>query len=84
MRRSEPLPQRNQPRWRSAKDEGSGEAASQRANTALPTTVEKGGMIDSFMRLEGRIAVILHLRPSHDHVAGDLDKPGTSSASLPG
>jgi hypothetical protein len=28
--------------------------------------------MDWWTRLAGGIAVVLHLRPSHDHVAGDL------------
>ena len=75
-----PLP--TQPRWRSAMP-GSGKAASQRADAALSTT--GGGMwIDSSRRFGQGGPLRRHLRPSRDHIAGDLEEPGTASAPLSG
>jgi hypothetical protein len=63
---------------------GSGEAASQRADVALSTT---GGGIVGSIRPRDWVKggpLKLHLRPSRDHIVGDLEEPGTASASLSG
>ena len=39
-------------------------------------------MIDSFRRVGGKVAVVLHLRSSRKPVASDLESQATSSTSL--
>ena len=63
---------------------GSGEAASQRADVALSTTGGGDRGIDSSKRLGQEGPLKLHLRPSRNHIVGDLEEPGTASASLSG